>query len=135
MGSSDSKLSSFSVEIGIGDPMREQWTTFDALVDPGAFMTSIPASILRELGIEPVDKRNFQIAEGETRQMEIGYARIRLEGKEGIAQFIFNDDGTSPVIGRLTLDGMLLEFDPDTQTFTPKVGLLPSFWPVSEERS
>ena len=125
-------MSSFSVEIGIGDPMRERWTTIDALVDTGTFMTSVPASILRELGIEPVDERTFQLSEGETRQMEIGYARIRLDGKEGIAQVIFNDEETSSVIGRLTLDGMLLEFDPDTQTFTPKVGLLPSFWPVQE---
>ena len=128
-------MSTFSVEIGIGDPTRERWTTIDALVDTGTFTTSLPASTLRELGIEPVDKRTFQLSEDETRQMEIGYARIRLEGKEGIAQVIFNDEGTSPVIGRLTLDGMLLEFDPDTQTFTPKVGLLPSFWPVSEENS
>ena len=115
--------------------MRDRWTTIDALVDPDAFMTSIPASILRELGIEPVDKRTFQLSEGETRQMEIGYACIRLEEKEGIAQVVFSDEGTSPVIGRLTLDGMLLEFDPDSHTFTPKIGLLPSFWPVSEDKS
>ena len=115
--------------------MRDRWTTIDALVDTRVFMTSVPASILRELGIESVDKRTFQLSEGETRQMEIGYARIRLEGKEGIAQVVFNDNGTSPVLGRLTLDGMLLEFDPDTQTFIPKIGLLPSFWPVPEENS
>ena len=128
-------MSSFSVEIGIGDPMRERWTTIDALVDTGTFMTSVPTSTLRELGIEPVDKRLFQLPNGETRQIETGYVNIRLEGKESITQVIFNDEGTPLVIGRLTLDGMLLEFDPDTQTFIPKVGLLPSFWPVPEENS
>ena len=65
--------------------------------------------------------------------MNIGYAWVRLEGKEAILQVLFNDEGTQPVIGWFGLDGLFLEFDPDTRSFTPKVGLLPSFWPVSED--
>ena len=122
------------MEIQIGDFDRERWVSIGALVDPGRFMTAVPGSVLRGLDIVPTDTRRVWFADGkEARQMEIGYAWVRLEGKEAILQILFNDEGTQPVIGRLDLDGLFLEFDPETRSFTPKVGLLPSFWPVSEE--
>ena len=127
-------METYKVEIQIGDFDRERWISMDALVDPKRFMTAVPGSVLRDLDIMPADKRRVRSAEGkEARQMEIGYARVRLEGKEAILQVLFNDEGTQPVIGWFGLDGLFLEFAPDTQSFAPKVGLLPSFWPVPEE--
>ena len=128
-------MGTFSVEIEIGDSARQQWVTMDALVDTGATMTSAPASILHNLGVEPMDRRNFRFAQGEVRTMEIGYTWVRFAGKEVLTQVLFNEEGAPPVVGQLTLDVMLLEFDPDTQTFIQKVGLLPSFWPVRQEKS
>ena len=129
-------METFSVEIQIGDFERERWVSVDALVDTGAFMTSIPGSVLYGLDIVPAGTRRVRFGEGnEARQMEIGYAWVRLEGKEAILQVLFNDEGTQPVIGWSGLDGLFLEFDPDTQTFNPKVGLLPSIQLVEEETS
>ena len=122
------------VEIQIGDAERERWVSMDALVDRGRFMTAVPGSVLRGLDIVPTDTRRVQFTEGkDARQMEIGYAWVRLDGKEAILQVLFNDEGTQPVIGRFALDGLFLEFDQDTESFTPKVGHLPSFWPMSED--
>ena len=73
------------------------------------------------------------VGDDEASQMEIGYAWVRLEGKEAILQILFNDEDTQPVIGWFGLDGLFLEFDPETRSFTLKVGLLPSLWPVSED--
>ena len=121
-----------TVEIQIGDFDRERWVSMDALVDPGRFMTAVPGSVLHGLNIVPTDTRRVRFAGGkEAREMDIGYAWVRLEGKEAILQVLFNDEGTQPVIGWFGLDGLFLEFDPDTKRFTPKVGLLPSLWPVS----
>ncbi len=108
-------MGTFSIEIKIGDMDREQCITMDALVDAGAFLTSVPASVLRVLNVEPVGTRRVRFAQGEPRNMEIGYAWIRLEGKEAITQVLFNDGGTQPVLGRFILDGLFLEIDPETQ--------------------
>ena len=66
-------LGTFSVEIEIGDPLRERWVTMDALVDTGASITSMSGSVLRELGVEAVDSQRFRFAQGEVRTMPIGY--------------------------------------------------------------
>ncbi len=127
-------METVKVEIQIGDFDRERWIAMDVLVDTGTFMTAVPGSILCGLGVAPAGTRRVRFADGnEARDMEIGYAWVRLDGKETILQVLFNDEGTQPVIGWFGLDGLFLEFDPDTRTFSPKVGHLPSFWPVSEE--
>ena len=73
-------METFSVEIQIGDFYRERWVSVDALVDTGAFMTAVPGSVLRGLDIVPTDTRRVRFADGnEARDMEIGYAWVRLE--------------------------------------------------------
>ncbi|MYA62983.1 MAG: hypothetical protein F4X94_10485 [Dehalococcoidia bacterium] len=107
-------------EIQISDADRERWVSVDSLVNPGRFMTAVPSSVLRGLGIVPTDTRRVRFTEGkEARQMDIGYAWVRLERKDANLQVLFNDEGTQPVIGRMALDGLFLGFDPDTKRFTP----------------
>ncbi len=62
-------MGTFAVVIEIGNPTRERWVTLDALVDTGATMTSAAASLLRELGVEPVSRRRFKFGQGEVRTM------------------------------------------------------------------
>ena len=57
-------MGTFSVEIEIGDSARERWVTLDALVDTGSTMTSAPASLLRDLGVEPEGQRAFRVCPG-----------------------------------------------------------------------
>ena len=124
------------VEIQIGDAERERWVSMDAVVNTEAFMTAVPGSVLRDLDVTPAGTRRVRSADGsEARRMEIGYAWVRLEGREAILQVLFNDEDTQAVIGWFGLDGLFLEFAPETQAFTTKVGLLPSFWAVEEEKS
>ena len=126
-------METLRVNIQIGNVSRECWDVLDAIVDTGTFMTTVPDSILRGLDITPTGTRWVRFADGkEARQMDIGYASVRFEGKEAITQVLFNDEETEPIIGWFALDGLFLEFDPDTRSFTPKVGLMPSILPVSE---
>ena len=55
-------MGTFSVPISIGDPQGERWIEMDALVDTGASITSVPGSILRELGVRPVMSQQFRFA-------------------------------------------------------------------------
>lgn len=117
-------VGTFSVEIEIGGQDREIWATVVALVDTGASITSAPSSVLSELGVEPAAKQLFQFAQDETRLMDIGYARVRLEGREIITQMLFNDEGTQPLLGAMALEGAYLGVDPIGKRLVPVPGLM-----------
>ena len=104
-------MGTFSVEIGIGSRDRDEWVTLDALVDTGAFVTSVPASLLRGLGVEPMRKQDFELADGEMREMEVGEARVRVEGRDVTTLVMFNDEGSMPLLGALTLEGVFMGVD------------------------
>ena len=69
-------METFSIPLGIGDQERERWTTLDAFVDTGASITSVPGSVLRELGVAPMTQQGFQFGQGEVRQMDVGQTWI-----------------------------------------------------------
>jgi clan AA aspartic protease len=117
-------LGTFSVDIEIGDSTREQWITMNALVDTGASITSMSASTLRELGVEPVTSERFKFAQGEVRTMEIGYTWLRFAGKEILTQVLFNEEGSPPLLGALALEGAYMGVDPVEQRLIPVQGLM-----------
>ena len=47
-------MGTFYLTIELGDEQGSNWTTLDALVDTGASTTSVPGSVLRDLGVRPV---------------------------------------------------------------------------------
>ena len=124
-------MGTFSVPISIGDSQGENWIEFDALVDTGASVTSVPGSILRELGVSPVASQRFHFAQGESRRMNMGRTWISVEGREEITLVVFNDEGTQPLLGALALQVLFLGVDPVGQKLVPVDGLLMS--PIWED--
>ena len=124
-------MGTFSVPISIGDPQGENWIEFDALVDTGASVTSIPGSFLIDLGVTPAAQHRFEFAQGERRIMNLGEARIRVEGRETGTLVVFNDEGTPPLLGALALEALFLGVAPVGQKLVPVDGLLMS--PISED--
>ena len=121
----------FNVPISIGDPQGENWIEFDALVDTGASVTSVPGSILRELGVAPVASRRFRFAQGERKRMDMGRTWISVQGREEVTLVVFNDEGTMPLLGALALEALFLGVDPVRQRLVPVDGLLMS--PILED--
>ena len=117
-------MGTFSVEIGIGSCDRDEWVTLDALVDTGAFVTSAPASLLRGLGVEPMRTQEFTFVDGSTREMEIGQARVRIGDREVTTLVLFNDEGSTPLLGALALAGVFMEVDPLEEKLVPVGGLM-----------
>ena len=117
-------MGTFHIAISIGDEQGENWRSINALVDTGASTTSAPASILRELGVQPVTTQRFQFAQGEVRELPIGYTWLRFAGKQLITQVIFNAEGTMPLLGALALEGAYMAVDPVGQRLIPVDGLL-----------
>lgn len=117
-------MESLSIPISIGDQERERWTTLDALVDTGASITSVPASVLRDLGVAPMTRQNFQFGQGEVRLMDVGQTWMRIEGREVVTLVLFNEEGTLPLLGALALEGVFMGLDPVAKRLVPVAGLM-----------
>ena len=92
-------MGTFFVEIGIGDPDGERWVTVEALVDTGASVCSVPSSILQDFSVVPKRQKRYRFAQGESRSMGVGQTYIRIMDEEFITDFIFNEEGTIPLLG------------------------------------
>lgn len=57
-------MGTFTWPLRISSMDGQQSLDIEATVDTGAFYTMLPARLLRELGIEPVAKRMFLVADG-----------------------------------------------------------------------
>ena len=114
----------FSIPIEISDQERTRWLEFDALVDTGASISSFPASTLRELGIPPLFKQDFRFGQGEVRQMDVGQTWIRVEGREIVTLVLFNDEGTTQLLGAIALESIFMGVDPVEKRLIPAEGLM-----------
>ena len=112
-------MGTFKIGVNIGNQERERWTSIDAMVDTGAFLSSAPASVLRELGVAPVRRQGFRFADGSSKQMDVGEVRIRIDGREATTQVVFNNEDTQPLLGALALEELFLVVDPITKRLVP----------------
>ena len=109
----------FSTEVYIGDLEQRQWVDLSATVDTGAFLTSVPGSLLRAIGVVPSIDESVRMADGRTRILEVGHAWLRMNGREVITLVAFNDDYTTPLLGSLALDTLRMSVDPVGQKLVP----------------
>lgn len=105
----------FSVTIEVGDRDGNHFERLDALVDTGATFTMVPASVLRELGLEAHERGAFELADGSIQQFDISETRIRIEGRETSTVIVFGQEGMTPLLGAYTLERMHLGVDPAGQ--------------------
>ena len=70
----------FSVEVSISNYERpERQITLKALVNESKFMSVLPSSVLRELGVTPISQQNIRFPDGIVRRTNIGLARVQID--------------------------------------------------------
>lgn len=109
----------FYVDVEIGDAQGERYETVRALVDTGAAYTILPGSLLEGLRVEPHDTRNFQVADGRIITRGLGRTWVRLNEKEEISPVVFWDEGTTPLLGAVTLEIFGLGIDTVNRRLIP----------------
>ena len=110
----------FNVEVDVANhEHRERHIAIDALVDTGAFLSAIPASVLHELGVRPWRRQTVRFADGSTRRMDLGLVWMEIDERETVTQVIFNEEGTQPLLGALTLEELFFVVDPVEQKLAP----------------
>ena len=104
-------MGAFEVTVGIGRLGEGELTPVTAMVDTGAAHSMIPESLLRRLGLRPLESFLYSVADG--RQVECGYgmARFGLEGREFHCPVIFGPDDQY-LFGATSLQIFNLKVDP-----------------------
>ena len=90
----------------------EESYTSTFLVDTGALDVMAPTSELRKLGIEPVRKEFYEMANGELEEFDLGFARLAFLGTEVPTQVMFGPDDCEPILGVLALEAAGFIVDP-----------------------
>jgi len=114
----------FSITVEIGDPQGERFQAVEALVDTGASYTAMPASLLRNLGVVPDERRPFILADGRRVEHDMGQTWLRVDGRTRMTPVVFTDEGTQPLLGAVTLEEFGLGIDPVGRRLIPVPGYL-----------
>ena len=116
----------FTVEMELGDPDELRFQTIEVMVDSGASYTMVPASLLRSLGVTPLRRGSFELADGNRIELEVGQTWVQLEGRRGITLVVFSEEGAKPLLGAVTLETFQLGIDPVGMRLIPVDALLGS---------
>ena len=83
----------FEIQVGVGQLADGELIPVTAMVDTGAAHSLMPESLLRRLGLRPLETFLYSVADG--RQVEYGYgmARFGIVGREFHCPVIFGPEG------------------------------------------
>ena len=113
-------MSTFAWPVRLTSLDGERAVDVDAIVDTGASMTTLPAPLLMELGVAPVARQQFTIANGERIERDIGYAVATIGDQTLITYVAFGDENSPILLGALTLEAFALAVDPRAEALIPR---------------
>ena len=86
------------------------------LVDTGATDSMAPGSELTSVGIHPVGRTSYELADGSVHEYAFGLAQIEFMGEITAGRIIFGPEGIEPVLGVTALESVGITIDPATRT-------------------
>ena len=112
-------MGTFRASIEIGDARGERYEALEALVDTGSTYTWVPRDLLRQMGVEPVGRREFETADGRIIERDVAETRVRYDGRSLTTIVVFGEEGSQPLLGAYTLEGFGLAPDPLSRRLVP----------------
>ena len=112
-------MGTFKWPLRISSVDGQQARDIEATVDTGAAYTTLPARLLRELGVLPMGQRRFLLADGRRVYMDYGEARASVNGESVTTLVVFGEDDAPALLGAYTLEGLALAVDPVEQRLVP----------------
>jgi clan AA aspartic protease len=97
--------------------LAKNGTAYEAefLVDTGSIDCLISREHLLAAGIEPEGKAVYELANGETVEYEVGFARVSFLGDETVSKVIFGPSNSEPLLGVVALESVGVVVDPVTK--------------------
>ena len=113
-------MGTFFTDVQIASPRRtDRRETVTLLVDSGSVYTWISATVLRDLGVQPTDRRRIITIEGRTAERGVTEILITVEGRTLHTLCLFGEPGDLDVLGAYTLEGFGLAIDPVQRRLIP----------------
>ena len=102
----------------------DQALEIEATVDTGATYSMLPSNLLRRLGVEPIGKAEFELADGRVVEMDMGRVWITINGASEVSLVIFGEDDAPSLLGAYALEGLRLAADPVQRRLVPTRSIL-----------
>lgn len=118
------RLGTFTYLIQIGPLDGSRFESVEALVDTGATYTWVPAPLLEQLGVNPSDRRQFTLANGQVIEREVGLVLVRLDSRMVATLCVFGDADSMALLGAVTLEEASLAPDPVRRRLVPVTALM-----------
>jgi clan AA aspartic protease len=112
----ESKMGLTHVAVELRSLRSKDTYTARFLVDTGALDSMAPASALIKIGIEPVGKTVYELANGQLEEYEYGLAEISFMGHTTAGEVILGPENTEPLLGVITLQAAGFIVDPRRET-------------------
>ena len=100
----------------------EQFEPVEVMVDTGSTFTTVPADLLRRLGVNPQRTMQVRLADGSVINDQVCDTVIRLEGQTFFTPISFGREGEPNLLGVVALETALLAVDPVQQRLVPTIG-------------
>ena len=114
----------FNVRVAVRNPAQpERQREIDLLVDTGSLFTWVAAPALEEVGIVPVETRQFRTITGAFIERRIGIAVVVWNGRIGGMNVVFGEPGDMEVLGVTALESLSVSADPVESKLVPIVSL------------
>jgi predicted aspartyl protease len=88
----------------------------DFLVGTGATDCMAPASQLKRIGVQPVGRKKYELANGVAEEFDFGLAEITVMEEITAGRVIFGPENAEPLLGVTALESAGLTLDPASQT-------------------
>lgn len=106
----------FDADSGFLSPQRVRFVeVFDAILDAGPTMLSMPRRLIHQLGLQPLGTRRAHMAKGVIEAQADGVVRLTISGRDCSADVLELPNDHSVRIGRLALLALDLVVDPHDQ--------------------
>ena len=112
-------MGTFSCPIEVFSEDGSRSTIVDALVDTGATYSSLPATLLRDLGIVPSRRVESELADGSVLEDDVGVVRLKVQGIEIVTYVTFAQESSPSLLGVIALETALLVVDPVRMRLVP----------------
>lgn len=118
-------MGTFTVQTTVGHPERRGVrVTLELLVDTGATWSLIPSETARSLGVEPIETRSVQTADGRRLDLPLAEVRFTIGGRSLTTPCLVGAADAPALLGAVTLEAFGLAADPVQKILVPVTGLL-----------
>lgn len=106
--------------VRVANPVEpKRFVEQEMLVDSGAVFAIVPASLLRRIGVRPLRREQFRLADGTTITRRVAIAAFEYDGHMGGSTVIFGERGDACLLGALALVSLGLMLDPVRRALRP----------------